>query len=263
VCLIVIAYKVNANYPLVIAANRDEFYNRPSEAASFWPDAPNVLAGRDLKGGGTWLGLTSEGRVAAITNFRNPTLAKSGAPSRGLLVSNYLRGSSKAEEYLKEIQHEAAAYNGFNLIAGDLSRLFCFSNINNSIVRITPGIHGLSNHLLDTPWPKVTRAKKLLMDAVTGIEKPSPQLILEILSDTLHPPDEELPDSGIGLDWERMLSPLFISSSCYGTCSSTVILVDMNMKATFMERVSETGYTKPGTKTFSFDLSADRISKDL
>ena len=149
-CLILFAWKMQQNFPLVLAANRDEFYERPSAPADFWDDAPDLLAGRDLRDGGTWLGITRGGRVAALTNYRDPASLKTEAPSRGMLVSDYLRGRENPGAYLGRIAPEADRFNGFNLLVGDPDELFCFSN-RGARERLQPGIYGLSNHLLDTP----------------------------------------------------------------------------------------------------------------
>jgi len=153
------AWKVIPGMPLIAAANRDEFYERPSSAADFWKDHPRVLAGRDLKNGGTWLGATRNGKIAAVTNYRDPSSLKSGAPSRGRLVSDYLTGKHTIEHYLKKISEQAGQYNGFNLLAGDNDALFVFSSRGQK-QKLNPGLYGLSNHLLDTPWPKVKKSEK-------------------------------------------------------------------------------------------------------
>lgn len=251
-CLILLAWKVDEQFPLVLAANRDEFYDRPSQPAAFWPDQPDLLAGRDLKEGGSWLGITRDGRLAGLTNFRDPASLKAGAPSRGRLVLDYLRGRQKAEAYLDQIG-PAHGYNGFNLLLGDCDGLFCFSN-RGGRQRIEPGIHGLSNHLLDTPWPKVVRGKAALGALLE--EKWTPEAVLAILADRSRPADEALPDTGIGLTWERILSPCFIESPVYGTRSSTVLTMDRAGEVTFVERVFNGG-APALTARFSFHLEGE------
>ncbi len=253
-CLIVFAYRFHRDYPLIIAANRDEFYDRPSAAASFWNEAPQILAGRDLKGGGTWLGLTTDGRLAAITNYRDPARLKASAPSRGLLISDYLRESGTSTAYLKKIHPYSQDYNGFNLLIGNVVSLYHYSNVTGKTTPIAPGIHGLSNHLLDTPWPKVTRAKTLLQGLLLHQPSLDVEPILSLLADREHPPEDQLPDTGIGRDWEQMLSPLFITSPYYGTRSSTVILVDKHHRATFVEKITEAGDMQGTVHRFAFDI---------
>jgi uncharacterized protein with NRDE domain len=249
-CLILLAWKVDDRFPLVLAANRDEFYERPSQPAAFWPEQPDLLAGRDLREGGSWLGITRDGRLSALTNFRDPASLKTDAPSRGHLVLDYLRERQKPQAYLDRIG-QAEAYNGFNLLLGDGDGLFCFSN-RGGRQRIEPGIHGLSNHLLDTPWPKVVRGKAALGAALAAAW--TPETILSILADRTRPADEALPDTGVGLTWERILSPCFIESPLYGTRSSTVLTIDRTGEAVFVERVFD-GTAAPRTSRFSFRLT--------
>jgi uncharacterized protein with NRDE domain len=249
-CLILFAWKMHENFPLILAANRDEFYERPSAPAAFWEDAPDLLAGRDLREGGTWLGITRKGRLAALTSHRDPSLLKIGAPSRGRLVSDYLRGRDTPEDYLRRIAPDADGYNGFNLIVGDPDDLFCFSN-RGVWERLEPGIYGLSNHLLDTPWPKVERGKTALTDLLTEKQDPLPEKLFDLLADRTRPPDDHLPDTGVGLEWEKILSPRFIESPVYGTRSSTVLLIDRKGDVTFVERVFN-GAAEPRTTRFAF-----------
>lgn len=227
-CLLVIAYKVHPKYEVIIAANRDEYYERPSESLNFWKDNPNILAGRDLKHFGTWLGITRDGRFSAVTNYRDPNSVKEGRPSRGLLVKGYLEADVKPDDYLNEIKKHAMEYNPFNLIVGDREELWYYSNRANDIKKLSSGIYGLSNHLLDTPWPKVRKVKsgikKVIEQGDVDVDK-----IFYLLKDKTIPPDEELPDTGVGYEKERMLSPIFIQSPDYGTRSSSVILIEKNI----------------------------------
>jgi len=235
-CLILFSYRSHPSYPLILAANRDEFYERPTAPAAFWDDAPHILAGRDLKEGGTWLGITRTGRLAAITNYRDPRAVRDHAPSRGTLVSGFLGGDESPEEYIRRIRADAGRYSGFNLILGEGGALFHFSNMTDAFQKIAPGMHGISNHLLDTPWPKVERGKRLLEDIISDRRDVSPEEIFRILADTTHPDDRQLPDTGVGVAWERVLSAICIRSEGYGTRSSTVILVDGEGNVSFVER---------------------------
>lgn len=252
-CLIFIAYRQRPDYPLIIAANRDEDYERPSAAAHYWYDAPKVLAGRDLKAFGTWLGITREGRFAAVTNFRDPRRIRDRSPSRGRLVSDYLRGDASPRVYCQEISASAADYNGFNLLLGDRRELWYYPSEGDRARAIEPGLYGLSNCLLDTPWPKLTRGKeafcRLLADnhvSETGL--------LHLLADCTCPPDDRLPDTGVGLTWERILAPIFIRSERYGTRSSTAILVNVEGRVQFTERSFAPGANEPATQRFDFFL---------
>ena len=235
-CLILLAYEAHPTYNLVLAANRDEFYERPTAPAAVWEDR-RVLGGRDLQHGGTWLGMTDAGRLAAVTNFRDPHTLKTSAPSRGALVRDFLRGDHPPREYLAELATHADQYNGFNLIVGSPYELCFYSNRSDDQPRaLTSGIYGLSNHLLDTPWPKVVRGKAALAAILGGSDRPAAEDIFTVLADHAPAPDEELPRTGVGLEVERALSPLFISTPIYGTRSSTVLLVDREQHVTFVER---------------------------
>ncbi len=235
-CLILFAHDIDPQYRLLLAANRDEFYERPTAPLAAWDGQPAIFAGRDLKGGGTWLGITRSGRMAAVTNYRNPRLLLPDAPSRGFLVRDFLAGSEPAERYLERIAAEADRYNGFNLIVGDSSGLWYLSNQGAPVRRLEPGIYGLSNHLLDTDWPKVQKGKaalqQLIQDGLAGRIEPA----LALLADRTPAADDALPDTGVGLQWERVLSPIFIISETYGTRSSSVLQVSRSGEVTFVER---------------------------
>jgi uncharacterized protein with NRDE domain len=234
-CIILLAHGAHAEFPLILAANRDEFYERPTEQAHFWTDAKATLAGRDIERGGTWLGVTERGRVAAITNYREPGVKLTGAPSRGLLVSDFLAGDEEPDEYLSKLAPRASTYNGFNLVVGAGGRLCYFSNRGGAPQEIPTGVHGLSNHLLNTPWPKVERGQKALA-GVIGREGLSVEDIFKVLADDARAGDEALPETGVGLELERMLSPLFIKSPVYGTRSSTVVIFNRRQEVIFIER---------------------------
>jgi uncharacterized protein with NRDE domain len=243
VCLIVFAWRAHPDFPLVLGANRDEFLDRPTRHAAFWAERPDLLAGRDLEKGGTWLGITRSGRIAAVTNYRQGTAAKSDRRSRGWLVAAYLAGDRTPGEYLAGLTAERDAYDGFSLLAGDGHELFGYSNRGGDPQPLSSGIHGLSNALLDTPWPKVERAKAALTALLDRPLEPLVEGVLALLADRTHPQDGELPSTGVGLEWERCLSPIFITSPTYGTRCSTVVVVDRDGEARFVERTfdHETG----------------------
>jgi len=235
-CLLLIALTSNPSQKLVIAGNRDEYYDRPTAQARFWENAPELLAGMDLRAGGTWFGVTRQGRIAALTDYRDPASVQCHAPSRGELVSNFLLSQEPPAEYLDRLTQEADPYNGFNLIVGKADELYWYSNKGGTRTKLTPGIYGLSNHLLDTPWPKVVSCKKAFSNLLSGGKDVSPEDVLSILSDRSVPPDETLPDTGIGIEWEKILAPAFIASPTYGTRSSTVLLITANDQVTFIEK---------------------------
>lgn len=250
-CLINFQFHEHPNYKLIVAANRDEFYSRPTATADFWEDEPNILAGRDLLQMGTWFGVTKQGRFAALTNFRDPAHMGVGKVSRGAIVRNYLAGNASSREFLESLHEEKDDYTGFNLLVGNPDELFYYSNIQGEIIEIPAGTHGLSNHLLNTPWPKVITGKNNLKTYVMGQEKVDVDALFTILSDEEIAADADLPETGVGLDLERKLSPLFIKTPDYGTRSSAVLLVDHNNHITFAERTYELGELTR-EKTFEF-----------
>jgi len=166
-CLILFAYQHHPKYPLIVAANRDEYYARPSAPAQYWSDHPHVLAGRDLKELGTWMGITAQGRFAALTNYRDPQRHSTDALSRGHLVADFLCNQQSSHEYLKKIAKQSKQYNGFNLLVGDQKSLWYYSNQQGDIQPIAPGVHGLCNHLLNTPWPKLEQGRQQLSQCLT------------------------------------------------------------------------------------------------
>ena len=234
-CLIFVAWRHHSRYPLIIAANRDEFYVRPTAQAHFWEDAPHVLAGRDGKCGGTWFGITRGGRFAAVTNFRDPTLRNDDARSRGQLVRDYLTGDAAPAEYLAAVSRQDAAYGPFNLVVGDSAGVRYYSSRTHEMRALAPGLFGLSNRFLDTPWPKVAKGKEAMAQRLSSVSV-RPEALFEVLADRSRPPDEALPDTGVGIEWERTLSPAFIVSPTYGTRSSTVVTVDRTARVRFIER---------------------------
>jgi len=235
-CLILLAWRAHPDYPLVLAANRDEFYARPTLPAAPWAEAPRVIAGRDAREGGTWMGVTREGRWAALTNYRDPAEFQRPAPSRGHLVADFLLGHASPEEHLSALLPRGREYNGFNLLLADAEALWWWSNRDGEPRRLPPGIYGVSNHLLDTPWPKVVRGKAALAGLLERPDTLAPDPLLEILLDRTYAADHELPDTGVGAERERALSPLFIATPDYGTRSSTALLLDAAGRAHLVER---------------------------
>jgi uncharacterized protein with NRDE domain len=238
VCLVLIAWRADPDYPCVVAANRDEFHARPTARAEWWPDRPRILAGRDLEAGGTWLGLTRTGRFAALTNYRDPELRRAAAPglavpSRGQLVTSLLESGGSVADGLTYLREVGANYNAFNVIFSDGRRLGIYESVLGMGRELGPGIYGLSNHLLDTPWPKVQSAKSRLEAALLGLTDTAP--LLALLRDDNPASDEQLPQTGVGLQWERLLSSAFVRAPDYGTRSSTIIRIDARGRAYFEE----------------------------
>jgi uncharacterized protein with NRDE domain len=237
-CIILFAFGQHPDHPLILLANRDEFYGRPSAAASYWEDFPDVYGGRDLIGGGTWLGVTKSGRFSAVTNYRDPR-SPLGTRSRGNLVADFLKSEQPASEYLADVEIYRNEYSGFNLLVGEIGakrELFYYSNRGEGIRELSAGIYGLSNHLLDTPWPKVTRGKSRFTDVLES-GKMSNNDFFDILSDESLADDEDLPSTGIPYEAEKAVSAICIKSPDYGTRCSTVLRFDANLAWSLEERV--------------------------
>jgi len=277
-CLIVFAWRTHPRHRLILAANRDEYFGRPTAPATFWDDHPGVLAGRDLEAGGTWLGITPQGRFAALTNYRNPADQKTGAPSRGALVSDFLTGEATPGKYLEEIEKRARDYNGFSLLVGDATNLLANGTFEGSgagsltgwaasggtlslvtgnggghAARVEPGVHGLSNHLLDTPWPKVEKGKAAFSAL---LDKPfDAEAALHLLDDTQRASDELLPSTGVSLELEERLSAIRIPAvGGYGTRCSTVLSFAEDGKVEFHERSYREDGGASGTVSYRFTV---------
>ncbi len=238
-CLILFAWDPEAEDQLIVAANRDEFYARPSQNAHFWEHCNQIFAGKDLQQQGTWLGVTATGRFAAVTNYRKPD--KNQYPlSRGALTTNFLKSECSPEEYLQQIQGEQNQYAGFNLLVGDRSSLYYYSNRSDQLPQpLAPGTYGLSNHLLNTPWPKVTTGvtefSRIITDNACSLSNQQKHLLNLLQNDNVA--DESLlPETGIDTTIEKMLSPLFIKSPDYGTRASTIVRIQLNGCISFLEQ---------------------------
>ena len=251
-CLILFAHRAQPGVTLQLAANRDEFFTRPAQAAAWWSDHPEILAGRDLQAGGTWLGVTRHGRFAAITNYRDPASRRDDAPSRGALVGDFLLGTTSPREYLEHIAGQAVRYNGFSLLVGHEADVYFFSNRGNGVTAVPAGTHGLSNHLLNEPWPKVRRGK----DGVTRLmQQPfAAESYFTLLADERQAPDSELPDTGVGLARERRSSAIRIRDAVYGTRCSTLLRIEDNGTANFHERSFTAQGEISGTVSYQFTI---------
>ena len=250
-CLLLFAYKTHPDYRLILAANRDEFHRRPTDAAQWWNDAPNIFAGRDLEKSGTWMGATRDGKFAALTNFRDPAQRKSNAPSRGLLVSDYLRGKLAPADYLAQLSSNAEQYEAFNLFLGDKNSLWFFSSRDKQPHELKPGVYGLSNATLDEPWPKVTHGKQALNKIL--VENVNENELFSLLADRTIYHDDHLPQTGVPLEWERRLSATFIVSPEYGTRCSTLLLIGKDGRMEMIERSFDAGGEITDTKRAAFN----------
>lgn len=235
-CLINVHYDEHPVYKLIVAANRDEFYERPTAPAEFWTDHPDIVAGRDLLHMGTWLGITKLGRFAALTNYRDLRKVNINKKSRGDIVTDFLAENVSPEFFLETLKERKDDYAGFNILVGDADSLFYFSNKQAEIIEVSAGTHGLSNQLLNSAWPKVVKGRTNLRDYVLGHAIIDTDALFDIMSDADIAPDALLPNTGVGLDLERKLSSLFIKTPTYGTRSSTVLLVGHDQSITFVER---------------------------
>jgi uncharacterized protein with NRDE domain len=232
-CLILFAYRQHADYPLIVIANRDEYYARPTRDAHWWDDA-DVFAGRDLEANGTWLGVNRQGRLAAVTNVREPGGMNPGNKSRGDLTRNFLSGTAPPDEYLRQLAPRDQDYHGFNLLLGDLQGLWFYSNRDHGIRSIEAGIYGISNGNFDEPWPKLSSGKTELEAMLSGNIDESG--LMEILTDHQVAQDHELPSTGVARDIERMLSSRFIRSPEYGTRACSVVTIDASNRVRFSEQ---------------------------
>jgi uncharacterized protein with NRDE domain len=258
-CLIAVAWRSRADLPLVVAANRDEWRDRPAEPARWWIDHPDLLAGRDLKAGGTWMGITRGGRFAAVTNFRDPSDKRSTARSRGGLVTEFLLGNDAPAAFLASLAARVHEYNGFNLIVGDGESLYYYGSREAAARAIEPGVHALSNHLLDEPWPKVTRARSAMKQAL--VDRDPALRLFEMLSDAEGAPDEELPDTGVGIELERRLAAPLITGVTYGTRASTVLKVAADGAAFFEERSRDEDGGVGQVASHRFALSPSAVAR--
>jgi uncharacterized protein with NRDE domain len=253
-CLIAFAWNAHPDYPLVLVANRDEYHQRPTAPLAFWDDAPDLCAGRDLRAGGTWLGLHRAGRLAAVTNVRDPVALDGKARSRGELTTGFLLSSDSGADYARALNARAPEYGGYNLLLWDGTALVYASNAPQPNARaLAAGVYGLSNAQLDTPWPKVCRARLAMQNWLdSGLREWD--ALLEALADDRQAPDAELPETGVGLDTERLLSPPFIRSPGYGTRCSSVVRIDRQGRAEFFERRYDAGGVVSGESSEHFTL---------
>ena len=261
-CLIYLAWQRHPRYRLVVAANRDEYHVRPAAPAQWWEDAPGVLAGRDLEAGGTWLGTTRDGRFAAITNYHDPAAGRrADAPSRGALVGAFLTGGESAPEYLGRVAGEGHRYNGFSLLAMDGDTLAFASNRRPGVMRLDPGVYGLSNHLLDTPWPKVAEGKAELERLIAEPDLRVPDLLA--LLAVRDPAGVEALRAGVESDLGLMQARAarFIMGGGYGTRASTVVLLEGGGAGVFVERSFDARGAATGDATF--ELGAGVASREI
>ncbi len=254
-CLCLFSINEHDEFPFILLANRDEFRKRPAAKANFWTDKPNVLAGRDLEGMGTWLGTNKSGSIAFLTNYRHPDYFNRKGPTRGTLVSDFLAQKNDPEVYLNAI-HNPDDYNGFNLVIGNAKQLFYYSNVEGKIQRLEAGTHGLSNAFLNTSWPKVDDGKRKLNEAVKTNNLSSDNLF-SILYDGNFANDKDLPKTGVSSELERILSAKFINTKEYGTVCSTVAKINQEGKCLFEERTFDSNGSVIDKVKYEFQITVD------
>ena len=255
-CLLVIAWKKHSRYRLILAGNRDEFHDRPAAPLNWWQDDARILAPRDLKANGTWVGVARSGRFGVVTNFRDLQAPAEFSPSRGTLVPRFLTGATSPKEFLDDLRGAAPRYSGFNLLVGGPRALYYFSNRGTPAPQpLPPGVYGISNHLLDTPWPKLARTREKFTHLLKQPDVEADALF-SMLADRTRTPDAELPGTGLPLEWERIVSAPFIVNERYGTRSSTVLLVERTGRTILHERRFDQDGSQTGVSRFEFK-SAD------
>lgn len=253
-CLIAFAYKAHPKYKLILTANRDEFYARPTAAADWWTDYPFILGGRDLQAQGTWMAISKDGRFAAVTNYRDLHNIRDDARSRGDLPTNFLVENLSSVEYAQEVFKRGPEYNGFNLLVMD-DDMAHVSNYDDQVNVLTPGIYGLSNALLDTPWPKVTKAKEDFQSVIeTDFEMED---LIGVMLNTDLASDDRLPDTGLDYEREKAISAMCIVTPDYGTCCTTVITIDYQGQVEFIEKSYPVGDRMDQIASFSFNISQE------
>ena len=251
-CLLVFAWNHHPRYRLIFAGNRDEFHDRPAAPMAWWEDQPQILGGRDLQAGGTWLAVSRRGRFGVVTNFRDMQRPLPGAPSRGVLITRYLANEGDAQAFMSELRSTAADFGGFNLLLSDEHTMTYASNRSPDFARTLPaGIHGLSNHMLDTPWPKLELTRGRFERLMVATE-PAFHELFAMLSDRTPAQDHLLPDTGVGPEWERLLSSPFIVSERYGTRCSTVLRIGRDGRVEIRERRFDAAGRISGSSEFEF-----------
>jgi len=252
-CLIFLSYNQHPKYPLIIAANRDEFLDRPALPMDYWPENPNILAGQDLTGGGTWLGVTTSGYFSMLTNYRDMANIKTNAPTRGKLVLDYLKGEFDPATYLQALDASGGQYNGYNILLGTMHNPWYYSNQNHKFYQLGSGLYGLSNALLDSNWPKVDRGKTAFRELVESNNVNSESLF-ELMINKELADDDQLPDTGIGIEKEKLLSSMFIDMQGYGTRNTTILIMDRNNTVEITERTYSKADGTSSDQKFNFSL---------
>lgn len=252
-CILFVAVNQHKDYPLIIAANRDEFFNRGTSESHIWDSEHGIIAGKDLQAGGTWMGINKEGYIASLTNIRDPQKISADAITRGELVSHYLQ--QPVDRYFKTLSSGKENYNGYNLLFGKWDNLSVYNNHLDKLQHLTDGYYGLSNASLNSPWPKINKGVGKLEEYCQDGHDINPDILFTLLLDKNLAADKELPQTGIPIDWERRLSSIFIVGDEYGTRSSTVLKVDKQQNVTWFERTYDNTATCTSSQSFHFSIN--------
>jgi uncharacterized protein with NRDE domain len=252
-CILFVAVNQHKDYPLIIAANRDEFFNRETSQSHIWGGEQGIIAGKDLQAGGTWMGINKNGYLASLTNIRDPHKLNANAITRGELVSHYLK--KPVNNYHQTLSTSKDNYNGYNLLFGKWNTLAVYNNHLNQIQQLTDGYYGLSNASLNSPWPKINKGVGKLEEYCQDGHDINPDILFKLLLDKSLAADEDLPQTGIPIDWERRLSSIFILGDEYGTRSSTVLKIDKQHNVQWYERTYNNSATCTSTQSFNFSIN--------
>lgn len=252
-CILFVAVNQHKDYPLIIAANRDEFFKRETAQSALWDGEQGIIAGRDLQAGGTWMGINKQGYIASLTNIRDPQKIDPNAITRGELVSHYLQ--KPINDYYQTLSASKNNYNGYNLLFGKWNKLAVYNNHLDQIQQLTDGYYGLSNASLNSPWPKINKGVNKLEEYCQDGHDINPDILFKLLLDKSLAPDEDLPQTGIPIDWERRLSSIFIVGEEYGTRSSTVLKVDKQQNVQWHERTYDNTATCTSSQSFNFSIN--------
>lgn len=253
-CILFIGVNQHKHFPLIIAANRDEYHARPTQGSQFLTQHPSVLAGKDIKAGGSWMGVSKSGRLAALTNIRAPQREKAEAVSRGELVMDYLCENEDEQQYLTRLKQSANNYNGYNLLFGTLNNLQVYNNYEDSVYALEEGVYGLSNANLNAPWPKLDLGRSELAKYCQQSNELNIEHLFSLLKNDKKATDDVLPETGAPIEWERKLSSIFIASPEYGTRSSTVLLLDRFNQVFWQERSFDSQAELVNQQTYLFSL---------
>jgi len=253
-CILFISVRQHPDYPLIIAANRDEFHQRPTQAAEFWPGSPELLAGKDLKAGGSWMGVNKQGRIAALTNIRDPQNFVADKKSRGALVTDFLNTNVSPQSYEQQLAQTAELYNGYNLLFGDIKALQVFNSASKRCQTLEQGTWGLSNAALNSPWPKVSLGMQQLEDYCRQTPSPNSEDLFHLLQNQQKAAEENLPDTGVSRELEKQLSSIFIQGEEYGTRSSSILTLDSKNRLTWYDRVYDPQGQTTRQKNFTIQL---------